>query len=298
MCARLVTQRLPYRAATRGAPISKEHADSATIGFIDGATDWKGALSGVRKVVHLAARVHVINDTSSDPLAEFRRVNVEGTVNLARQAVDAGVTRFIYVSSVKVNGESTSNGRPFKAEDVPAPEDPYGVSKFEAEQALDGISKETGLEVVIVRPPLVYGPLVRGNFRVMMRWLGRGVPLPLASISDNRRSIIALDNLVDLLMRCIEHPAAANQTFLASDGDDLSTAELLKRLGSATGKKAKLFYLPRSVLKLGSQLIGKHDVYRRLCDSLQVDIEKTRKVLAWNPPISVDEGLRRLTGRA
>ena len=243
--------------------------------------------------MHLAARVHVMNDKSPDPLAEFRRVNVEGTAALARQAAAEGVKRFVFLSSVKVNGEFTEAGQPFIANDVPAPEDPYGVSKHEAEQLLRQIAAETGMEVVIIRPPLVYGPGVKANFESMMRWLARGAPLPLAAVTQNRRSLVALDNLVDLIVSCLHHPAAANQTFLVSDGEDISTAELLKRMGAAMGKPARLFYVTPALLKLRASLLNRPGIYQRLCYSLQLDIAKTRQLLGWIPPVSLDEGLRR-----
>ncbi len=244
-------------------------------------------------VIHLAARVHVLGDKSSAPLEEFRRVNVAGTANLARQAAAAGVRRFVFLSSIKVNGESTEVGLPFTADDTPVPRDPYGASKYEAEQMLQQIAAETRMEVVIIRPPLVYGPGVKANFESMMRWLARGVPLPLAAVTQNRRSLVALDNLVDLIMTCLSHPASANQTFLVSDGEDLSTAELLKRMGAAMGYPARLFYLPPALLKLGAQVVNKPGIYQRLCGSLQLDIAKTRRILGWRPPVSVDECLRR-----
>ena len=226
-------------------------------------------------------------------LAAFRSVNVEGTDNLARQAAATGVRRFVFLSSVKVNGEFTQKGRPFTADDAPAPEDPYGVSKYEAEKLLRQIATETGMEVVIIRPPLVYGPGVKANFESMMRWLARCVPLPLAAVTQNRRSFVAIDNLVDLIMTCLSHPAAANQTFLVSDGEDLSTSDLLRRMGAALGHPARLFYVSPSMLKLGAQVVNKSGIYQRLCGSLQLDIAKTRQLLGWTPPVSVDEGLRR-----
>jgi nucleoside-diphosphate-sugar epimerase len=244
-------------------------------------------------LVHLAARVHVMQDAFADPLTEFRKVNVAGTENLARQAAKAGVKRFVFLSSIKVNGEFTEAGQPFTADDVPAPEDPYGISKHEAERLLLQIAAETGMEVVIIRPPLVYGPCVKANFESMMRWLARGVPLPLAAVTQNRRSLLALDNLVDLIVTCLHHPAAANQTFLVSDGEDLSTAQLLKRMGSAMGRPARLFHMPPALMKLGATLLNKRAIYQRLCGSLQLDIAKTRQLLGWTPPVSVDQGLRR-----
>lgn len=276
--------------------VRQAQPDSVLISTVDGNTSWLEALRGCDSVVHLAARVHVMNDKSRDPLREFRRVNVEGTLHLAHQAAAAGVRRFVFLSSVKVNGEATQEGHPFTADDAPAPEDPYGVSKHEAEQALRQIAADTGMEVVIIRPPLVYGPGVKANFESMMRWLSRGVPLPLAAVTQNRRSLVALDNLVDLIMVCLSHPAAANHTFLVSDREDLSTAELLKRMGAAIGHPARLFYVPPWMLKLGSQVVKKPGIYQRLCGSLQLDITKTRQLLGWTPPVSVQEGLRRAAG--
>ena len=265
---------------------------SFVVGDINDATDWGRALVDVNSVVHLAARVHVMHDTAADPLTAFRVVNVEGTLSLARQAAAAGVKRFVFISSVKVNGEATLPGQPFTADDVPAPLDAYGVSKMEAEQGLRELSAQTGMEVVIIRPPLVYGPGVKANFAAMMRWLRRGVPLPLGAI-HNQRSLVALDNLVDLIVTCLTHPAAANQTFLVSDGEDVSTTELLRRMGRAMGHPAHLIPVPASLLKLAATMLGKQDVAQRLCGSLQVDIEKTRRLLGWTPPLSLDEGLRR-----
>ena len=293
LCARLRRDGVSARGAVRALSSPPDGAETVVIGSLSSETDWTAALRNVDQIVHLAARVHVMNDKSSDPLAEFRRVNVEGTVALARQAAVAGVRRFVFLSSVKVNGEFTKPGHPFTADDVPAPEDPYGVSKHEAEQLLRQIAAETGMEVVIIRPPLVYGPGVKANFESMMRWLARAVPLPLAAVTGNRRSLVALDNLVDLIMTCLNHPAAANQTFLVSDGEDLSTAELLKRMGAAMGRPARLFRMPPALLKLGATLLNKRAIYQRLCGSLQLDIAKTRQLLGWTPPVSVDQGLRR-----
>jgi nucleoside-diphosphate-sugar epimerase len=256
-------------------------------------TDWQAALQGIHTVVHLAARVHVMNDKSPDPLSTFLQINAQGTANLARQAATAGVKRFIFMSSIKVNGELTQPGQTFTAEDVPAPEDPYGVSKYEAERLLLQIAAETGMDVVIIRSPLVYGSGVKANFHWMMRVLSKGVPLPLAAVTNNRRSLVALDNLVDLIVICMNHPAAANQIFLVSDGEDLSTVDLLIRMGKALRKPSRLFYVPTSLLKFGALALNKTGMYQRLCGSLQLDITKTRNVLAWHPPLSVDEGLQR-----
>lgn len=262
------------------------------VGDMTPLTDWSIALVDVSVVVHCAARVHVMQDRVSDPLVEFRRVNVQGTLNLARQAAEAGVRRFVFVSSIKVNGEATDPGRPFLADDAPAPLDPYGVSKMEAEQALRELSAQTGMEVVFVRPPLVYGPGVKANFASMMGWLRRGVPLPLGAI-HNARSLVALDNLVDLLMTCITHPAAAGQVFLVSDGEDVSTTELLRRTARAMGRAARLVPVPSVWLEVTASLMGRRNVAQRLCGSLQVDIEKTRQLLGWRPPLTLDQGLKK-----
>jgi nucleoside-diphosphate-sugar epimerase len=262
------------------------------VGELGPATDWSAALAGVDVVIHSAARVHVMNEEAADPLAEFRRVNVQGTLALARQAVAAGVRRFVFLSSIKVNGEGTEPGRPYTATDTPQPGDDYGVSKLEAERALTELAAETALEVVIIRPGLVYGPGVKANFRAMMSWLSRGVPLPLGRV-PNRRSLVAIDNLVDLVLRCVAHPAAAGQVFLVSDGEDLSTTELLQRMAAALDRKALLLPVPASLLALGARLVGKPAIAQRLCGSLQVDIRPTCERLNWHPPLSVDQGLRR-----
>jgi nucleoside-diphosphate-sugar epimerase len=262
------------------------------IGGIDARTDWFFSLQQVERVIHCAARVHVMHETAVDALSAFRAVNVEGTLHLARSAAAAGVRRFIFLSSVKVLGEQSAPGRPFTTDDPLVPTDAYGISKMEAEQGLLALAVETGMEVVIIRPPLVYGPGVKANFLSMMQWLQRGIPLPLGAI-DNRRSLVALDNLVDLIVTCIEHPAAANQVFLVSDGEDLSTPELLRRMGQALGTPARLLPVPVSLLELGASLLGKRLAAQRLCSSLQVDISKTRELLGWEPPVSVDEALRK-----
>lgn len=294
LCCRLLSEKNQVRGTVRGkAPSSSLPTGVVSFPVTVGTdTDWDGSLDGVDTVVHLAARVHVMNDTLVDPLAEFRRVNVEGTLNLARQAAEAGVRRFIFVSSIKVNGEVTPLGKPFTAEDAPAPADPYGISKREAEDGLRQLAADTGMEVVIIRPPLVYGPGVKANFLSVMRWLSKGVPLPLGGIR-NRRSLVALDNLVDLIATCIDHPAAANQTFLAGDGEDLSTGDLLRRMAAALGKPARLLPVPAWMLETGATLLGRRALAQRLCGSLQVDIAKARTLLNWTPPVSVDEALRK-----
>jgi len=293
VCAALVSSGRKAVAASRHALFEMEpHISNFQNSKLAADTDWQGGLQGCDAVVHLAARVHVMSDTSTHPLTEFRRVNVEGTLNLARQSAMAGVRRFVFISSIKVNGESTPLGKAFAADDVVAPQDSYSISKHEAELGLYRLAEESRMEIVIIRPPLVYGPGVKANFQSMMRWLKRGVPLPLGAI-HNKRSLVALDNLVDFIITCLDHPAAGNQTFLVSDGNDLTTTELLRRMGSALGRPARLFPVPVSLLKTGAALLGRRDVAQRLCCSLRVDITKSRTLLGWTPPISVGEGLRR-----
>ena len=279
-------------AVRRGGQQWPERLLPRVTGDLEPSTDWSVALGGVSAVVHCAARVHVMSDTAADPLAEFRRVNVQGTLNLARQAAAVGARRFVFVSSIKVNGEATQLGCPFTADDAPAPLDAYGVSKMEAEQGLREMSAQTGMEVVIIRPPLVYGPDVKANFAAMMRWLRRGIPLPLGA-THNQRSLVALDNLVDLIVTCLSHPAAANQTFLVSDGEDVSTTELLQRMGQVMNRPARLIPVPAGLLTQAAALMGKRDVAQRLCGSLQVDIQKTRQLLSWKPPLTLDQGLKK-----
>jgi nucleoside-diphosphate-sugar epimerase len=294
LCTCLVKKGAAVRAAVRALNLYPNSGEAVEIKSLSSETDWTVLLRGVNHVVHLAARVHVMNDKSVDPLAEFRKINVDATIHLAKQAAAVGVKRFIFLSSIKVNGESTQPGRPFTAEDVARPQDPYAISKYEAECALRTIAEQTGMEVVIIRPPLVYGPGVKANFATMMQTIKRGLPLPLASITGNQRSLVALGNLVDLIVACISHPAAANQTFLVSDDEDVSTAELLRRMGQALNRPAKLFYFPSLLLQFGTELLNKSEVYQRLCGSLQVDITKTKALLLWKPPLSVDQGLRQV----
>jgi len=262
------------------------------VGDLTVDNDWGQALRGIVTVVHAAARVHVMDDTAMDCLAEFRRINVQGTLSLARQAAAAGVRRFVFISSIKVNGEVTKLGIPFSADDIPSPRDPYGVSKMEAEQGLREIAAQTGMEMVIIRPPLVYGPGVKANFAALMRAVQSGWPLPLGAIR-NQRSLVALDNLVDLIVTCVSHSGAANQTFLVSDGRDLSTKDLLCGLAHAADVRLLLIPVPVWVIWAGATVLGIRGTASRLCNSLQVDISKTRNLLGWTPPVSVDEGLRR-----
>lgn len=277
----------------RGAARSQMGTDvpASIIGDIGPNTDWSAALDGVQIVIHLAARVHVMHESASDPLAEFRSVNTAGTEHLARCAATSGVKRMVYVSSIKVNGEQTSGGRKFSDVDTPAPLDPYGVSKWEAEQALHRISRETGLEIVIVRPPLVSGPGVKGNFEQMLRVVARGIPLPFASL-QNQRSLIYLGNLVDALITCATHPAAPGKTFLVCDGEDVSTPVLLQLLAAAMGVTSRLLPCPPALLRFAGSMVGRSQQAERLLGSLQVDGDKIRRDLNWVPPYSLQQGLR------
>ena len=279
------------RLAQRSANAKLGTFDQVILGQIDAETDWSAALKNVKLVIHLAARVHVMNDHSADPLAEFRRVNVDGSLNLAKQAARAGVKRLIYISSVKVNGECTLLGHPFKESDVANPQDAYGLSKLEAEKGLLLIAQQTGMEVVIIRPPLIYGQGVKANFASMMLAVKRGILLPLGAI-NNSRSFVYLGNLVSLIITCIQHPAAANQVFFVSDGFDLSTPQLLQACATALGVKSRLWSVPQRLIEGLATMLGKRDVAQRLCGNLQVDISKARVLLGWTPPISVADGLK------
>lgn len=259
---------------------------------IDSSANYSEALIGVDSVIHSAARVHVMNDDSIDPLAEFKAVNTHGTLNLAKQAAQAGVKRFIFVSSIKVNGESTTNRPPFSLADSPAPEDPYGISKAEAEQQLLELGKQSGMEIVIIRPPLVYGEGVRANFASLMCFVGKGLPLPFRLINKNKRSLVSVYNLVDLIRVCIDHPNAANQVFLASDDYDLSTAEMVAQMAKVQNKPNLAIPVPVWCFKLAGKLLGKQAVIDRLTGSLQLDIAHTKNTLNWSPPYSVEHGFK------
>lgn len=249
-------------------------------------------LEGVEVIVHAAARVHVLNDDKAMSATEFDRVNVTPTLELARQAVAAGVRRFVFLSSIGVNGVQTDIGKPFTEADPPNPHNPYANSKLKAEQGLLLLSEQSGLEVVIIRPPLVYGPGVRANFAALMRAVQRGWPLPLACV-HNLRSMVAMDNLVSFIATCVDHPQAANTTFLVSDGQDISSPDLVRGLAQALGVTARLVPVPVSALQFVGRALGRGDVIQRVCGNLRVDISKARRVLAWQPPVSMDEGLRR-----
>jgi nucleoside-diphosphate-sugar epimerase len=278
------------------AKIEREFAKDAAIDWqqipaMDDEEAWGRVLHDVDIVVHLAARVHVMRDHAADPLLEFRKANVAGSEHLARLAARHGAKRLVYVSTVKVNGEATFGGRRFSEMDVRSLQDLYSISKQEAEQVLLRVASETGLEVVIVRPPLVYGAEVKGHFIQMLRVLSRGIPLPLAS-AQNLRSLIYVKNLVDALIVCATHPAAAGKTYLVSDGEDISTSDLLRRLGAEMGQPARLVPCPPSLLKLLARLIGKSAQVERLLGSLQVDSGKIRSELSWTPPYSLQQGLK------
>jgi UDP-4-keto-D-QuiNAc 4-reductase len=291
---RLLRDGVGVRAATRAAADRSLGGTQALPGLdLARGTDWSTALRGIDAVVHCAARVHVMREQDADPLAAFRRINVDGTLALAEQAAAAGVRRFVFVSSIGVNGAATASAQPFRADDAPAPHSPYAQSKLEAEQALQALAARCALQCVVVRPPLVHGPGAPGNFARLLRAVRGGWPLPFGAVDGNRRSLVALDNLVDLLLLCTRHPAAAGQTFLVSDGCDLSTAALLRRLGVAVGRPARLWPVPGALLHGAASLLGRRDLAQSLLGSLQVDITKTRQLLGWVPPVGLDEGLAR-----
>lgn len=294
LCAEIIRQGGHVRAALQRTRQTHAGIDDIITGGLDGKTDWTHALHGVSAIIHLAARVHVMQDIAIDPLAEFRRVNAEGTANLAQQAAYAGVKRFVYVSSIKVNGENTAatgENKYFSETDPPNPQDPYGQSKWEAEQALQRIAQQTGLEVVIVRPPLVYGAGVKGNFRQMLKVIARGIPLPLASV-NNRRSLLYVDNLVDALITCASHTAAAGQTYLVSDGEDISTPDLIRGLAASMNVPARLFPCPPALLRMAAAFFGKSAQAERVLGSLQINSDKMRRDLNWHPPYSLQQGLQ------
>lgn len=296
LCERLVADGRQVMGAVRSmeqAAALLSGVEVVQIDSIGADTDWSDALTGVDTVVHLAARVHVMNDSASDPLAEFRKVNVAGIERLARIAATNGVKRLVYISSVKVNGEGALN--PYTENDAAAPEDPYGISKWEAEQVLHKVAEDTGLEVVILRPPLVYAPGVKANFLSLFKIVDRGIPLPLAGVS-NHRSLIYLGNLVDAIVTCINHQKASGQTYLVSDGEDVSTPELIRRVADALGRPARLFPFPPSLMRLAGKLFGKTDAVARLISSLTIDSSKIRRELNWKPPYTMEQGLKETAG--
>jgi nucleoside-diphosphate-sugar epimerase len=260
------------------------------VGEIDGNTVWDDILRDIDVVIHLAGRVHVMHDYCSNPLAEYRKVNLCGTTNLANACAQQGVKRFIFLSTIKVNGEFTLPGCKFNEIDLPNPSDPYAISKYEAEERLLKLSISSNMEIVIIRPPLVYGPDVKANFLLLMKLCSLSLPIPLGRI-NNSRSFISIDNLVDFVHVCTVHPAAKNEIFLVSDGEDLSTTQLIEKISQSIGKTAKLFYIPIPILRCIARLFGRSDIFDRLTNSMRLDIQKSRKLLNWEPKISASEGL-------
>ncbi len=293
IAARLLGDRVSLIGAVRRPSGATWEASSPSL--LDGYADWRPLLRNRSVVIHTAARAHILDDRAERPLDVFRAVNTAGTIRLAQQAADMGVRRFIFLSSIGVNG--VQGTRRFTESDVPAPLEPYAVSKLEAEQALIQLAGKSGMEIVILRPPLVYGPDAPGNFGKLANAVRRGFPLPLGAVTHNRRTLVGLDNLVDLIVTCTYHPAAANQVFLAGDDEDLSTTDLLRRMAKAFGVSPRLLPVPVALLKIMARAAGKGDMIDRLCGSLQVDITKAREVLGWTPPFTVDEGLARAAKR-
>ena len=291
LCVEAIVRGMQVRGGVRHQCDLPAGIERLIVGEINENTNWQRALNGCDVLVHLAARVHVMRESAKNPLEEFRRVNVQGTEHLARSAVASGVKRFVYVSSIKVNGEETLGGKSYAERDMPTPQDAYGISKWEAEQALHRVAEETGLEVVIVRPPLVYGAGVKGNFAQLLSVLARGIPLPLASIK-NHRDLIYVGNLVDALVACATHSNAAGQTYLVSDGEGVSTPDLIRNLASALGKSNLVFPFPMSVMRFCASLLGKSSAVDRLTQSLQIDSSKIRKELGWQPPYTMQQGLK------
>ncbi|GEM80862.1 UDP-glucose 4-epimerase family protein [Vibrio superstes] len=262
-----------------------------TVTGIDSKTDWSGAFKQIDCIVHCAARVHQMNETKAQSRAHYHEVNALGTINLARQAAEQGVKRFVFLSSIKVNGESTLEGQKFLPEIAPKPADAYGASKWDAEVGLRKVAEETGLEVVIIRPPLVYGPGVKANFHSLLQWIDKGIPLPLGAI-NNKRSMVHLDNLVDLMLICCSNPRAAGNVFMVSDDNDVSTSELLKQVAHSMKKPNRMIPIPETWLKFASSVLGKKDVGQRLCSSLQVDLSSTKRALDWTPPVPFERGIQ------
>jgi len=292
LCADLRSRGMLVRPLVRAVPSLPTDAETVAVGDIGAETDWSAALAGVDCVIHCAARAHVLKERAVNPLAAFRVVNVVGTRKLAEKAATMGVRRLIFLSSIGVLGVNTNGREPFSIADSPAPRENYGISKWEAEETLWQVAAQTDLEVVVIRPPLVYGPGVRANFLRLLQLVKCGLPLPLGAV-DNLRSLVSLDNLVDLLIRCVDHPSAAGHTFLVSDDHDISTPELIFNLADLMGRKARLLPVPPRMLRLGGRLLGRLPEIERLIGSLQVNILHTRERLNWTPPMSVEEGLYR-----
>ncbi|MCU1728750.1 NAD-dependent epimerase/dehydratase family protein [Pseudomonas sp. 7P_10.2_Bac1] len=264
------------------------------VAAIPTAVEWRNLLEGVDVVIHLAARAHILSELSSDPLAEFRKVNVEGTLSLAEQAINAGVKRFIFLSSIGVNGNFTS-GQAFSESSAPAPHAIYAISKWEAEQGLEELCTYKSMELVIIRPPLVYGANAPGNFKRLLKLVSSGIPLPLAGIK-NKRTMVALENLVDFVKTCVTHPLAANELFLVSDEQSVSTPQIIKALASGMKSRASLFPVPDLLLHGGAKMTGRLSVYQQLCGSLEIDSSKSRTLLSWVPPLQVKDALKNAGG--
>jgi nucleoside-diphosphate-sugar epimerase len=291
LCSELFLRGLPVRALVRKTSTDTRY-EATVVGDMASDLDWTRALAGIDCVIHCAARAHVLSETAANPLDAFRAVNLLATQRLAKQAAMMGVRRLIYLSSIGVLGVGTNGRPPFSVRDTPDPPENYGISKWEAEQALWEIAQSTGLEVVVVRPPLVYGPGVRANFLRLMQLVAKGVPLPFGKV-DNSRSLIGVENLVDLIIRCIDHPAATGQTFLVSDGQDISTKDLILELARMMGRPARLLSLPRGWVRFAAWGVGRLPEVDRLMDSLCVDIRHTCEILDWPPPVSLQTGLQR-----
>ena len=288
ICNELLKHNISFRRVLR----RKVDNDDVVVKDISNVSDWSHALIGINIIIHAAARVHIMDESLSDPLSEYRKVNVAGTLNLAKQAADAGVNRFIFISSIKVNGESTEPNYAFKPDYQYIPSDPYGLSKYEAEIGLKEIAERTGMELVIIRPPLVYGAGVKANFASLLKLVKKGYPLPFGLVKSNRRSIVSLYNLVDLIINCVNNPKAANQVFLVSDDDDLSSSELIKHMAAAMGKTPRLIAVPIWLFQLVGMLMGKSAMINRLIGSLRVDISHTKETLGWKPPYTVSESMK------
>lgn len=291
LCQNLIDKGHQVRASVRASATIPSGVEIFVVPVIGPDTDWSGALENVDVVVHLAARVHMMQDLVTDPLTEFMKVNTYGTLNLAQQAVKQGIKRFIYVSSIKVNGEFTPPDQSMTELDIPGPQDPYGISKWQAEQGLHKISQETGMGIVILRPPLIYGPNVKANFYSLLKLTDKSVPLPLGSIT-NSRSMIYVGNLVDALIQCATHPKAAGQTYLVSDGKEVSTPELVSLIADAMKMPSRIFHFPISLMRLGATLLGRTSMVNRLTQSLVVDSSKIRNDLSWTPPYTMSQGIQ------
>ena len=292
LACKLSTMTRPYRCAVRDTAVSSDsETKRVSVGDINATTDWQLALNNIKVVIHLAARAHIMCDSSTDPLTEYKKINTDGALNLARQAAKAGVKRFIFISTIKVNGETSSGSSAFTEKSKPFPRDPYAISKWDAETGLQRIADETGMQLVIIRPPLVYGPGVKANFFKLMKLADSIMPLPFGAINNNR-SMIYIGNLVDFIIHCIDHPAAANQTFLISDNNDLSLAMLIRLLRISLERPVRLLSFPSCLFRVAAILTGKTDAVDKLIGDLQIDSAKAKNLLGWTPPYSVEQGIQ------